>query len=246
MPGAVDARTDQEPRPDDGSAGQIDEASVRGEQALASLSSIVPTPTPSCGTTSPRAMWICGRCSPASFRKTGPRMAARLGVMDPIVDALLAGEAVTIHRYELPDFHEQAPPRGGDPGDLLTLGPDDVLRPFDASPFSGGAACPLPSTTYGGHRHPQSAAAAPPNRGAPDAATSWRCPPSWRPGAPASTPPARAAPGRRVATPWPRPGGWVVAAAAPAATWAARRSGRRPHRTGAGHAAGCAATDGSG
>lgn len=57
----------------------------------------------------------------------------------PIVDALLAGEAVTIHRYELPDSHEQAPPRGGDPGDLLTLGPDDVLRPFDRSTLQRGS-----------------------------------------------------------------------------------------------------------
>jgi hypothetical protein len=46
---------------------------------------------------------------------------------------LLGGEAVTIHRYELPDDHPQAAPLGGDPGDLLTLGADDVLRPFDRS-----------------------------------------------------------------------------------------------------------------
>jgi hypothetical protein len=54
-------------------------------------------------------------------------------IWTPIVDALLGGEAVTVHRYELPAAHPQAPPHGGDPGDLLTLGADDVLRPFDRS-----------------------------------------------------------------------------------------------------------------
>ena len=38
-------------------------------------------------------------------------------------------------RYELPD-HPQAPPHGGDPGDRLELGADDVLRPID-EPHSG-------------------------------------------------------------------------------------------------------------
>ena len=46
----------------------------------------------------------------------------------PMIDALLGGEAVTFSRYELPSDHPQAPPHGGHPSDLLTLGADDVLR----------------------------------------------------------------------------------------------------------------------
>ena len=45
------------------------------------------------------------------------------------VDALAAGEAVRIHRFELPDGHPMAPPHGGRPTDDLELGADDVVRP---------------------------------------------------------------------------------------------------------------------
>lgn len=44
------------------------------------------------------------------------------------VDALLDGEEITFSRYELPDWHPEAPCHGGNPGDSFTLGPDDVLR----------------------------------------------------------------------------------------------------------------------
>ena len=47
----------------------------------------------------------------------------------PLIDALLGGEAVTFHRYELPPDHPQAAPHGGNPTDTLELGADDVLRP---------------------------------------------------------------------------------------------------------------------
>jgi hypothetical protein len=43
------------------------------------------------------------------------------------VDALMAGKAVTLHRYELPPDHSQS--TAGHPSDLLVLGADDVLRP---------------------------------------------------------------------------------------------------------------------
>lgn len=44
------------------------------------------------------------------------------------LDALLEGRAVQLHRYDLPDWHDQSPVNGGDPGDMFELGPDDVLR----------------------------------------------------------------------------------------------------------------------
>jgi hypothetical protein len=50
-------------------------------------------------------------------------------IWTPIVDALLGGRAVRISRYELPDWHNESPKHGGDPGDRFELGPDDVLRP---------------------------------------------------------------------------------------------------------------------
>ena len=43
------------------------------------------------------------------------------------VDPLLAGEAVLVHRYELPEGHPLA--MAGHPSDYLVLGADDVLRP---------------------------------------------------------------------------------------------------------------------
>jgi hypothetical protein len=43
------------------------------------------------------------------------------------VDPLVAGEAVLVHRYELPDGHPQL--MAGHPSDYLVLGADDVLRP---------------------------------------------------------------------------------------------------------------------
>jgi hypothetical protein len=47
----------------------------------------------------------------------------------PLIDALLDGEAIEFHRFELPPDHPQAPPHGGNPTDTLELGSDDVLRP---------------------------------------------------------------------------------------------------------------------
>ncbi len=45
------------------------------------------------------------------------------------VDPLIAGAAVRLRRYELPDGHPMGPPHGGHPCDTLELGADDVLRP---------------------------------------------------------------------------------------------------------------------
>jgi hypothetical protein len=50
------------------------------------------------------------------------------GQLSGRVDALAAGEAVTLHRYELPDDHPMAPPQGGHPCDNLLLDADNVLR----------------------------------------------------------------------------------------------------------------------
>jgi hypothetical protein len=44
------------------------------------------------------------------------------------VDPLIAGAAVRLHRYELPDGHRMGPPHGGHPCDSLELGADNVLR----------------------------------------------------------------------------------------------------------------------
>ena len=44
------------------------------------------------------------------------------------IDPLIAGKAVTLHRYELPDGHPMAAPHGGHPSVNLVLGADDVLR----------------------------------------------------------------------------------------------------------------------
>ena len=49
------------------------------------------------------------------------------------VDPLVAGEAVLVNRYELPDGHPLAAPAGGHPCDWLELGADDVLRLADRS-----------------------------------------------------------------------------------------------------------------
>jgi hypothetical protein len=48
------------------------------------------------------------------------------------IDALLDGREVTISRFQLPDWHEESPKFGGDPGDRFTLGPDDILRPYES------------------------------------------------------------------------------------------------------------------
>ena len=44
------------------------------------------------------------------------------------VDPLIAGAAVPLRRFELPDGHQMAPPHGGHPCDSLELGVDNVLR----------------------------------------------------------------------------------------------------------------------
>ena len=48
------------------------------------------------------------------------------------IDALLDGREVTINRYQLPDWHDESPKHGGDPADRFTLGPDDILRPYES------------------------------------------------------------------------------------------------------------------
>lgn len=48
------------------------------------------------------------------------------------IDALLDGRPVTINRYQLPDWHEESPKHGGNPADRFTLGPDDILRPYES------------------------------------------------------------------------------------------------------------------
>jgi hypothetical protein len=49
------------------------------------------------------------------------------------VDALLEGKAITFHRYELPDGHPMEAPHGGRPNDLLEIGEDDVVRPYESA-----------------------------------------------------------------------------------------------------------------
>jgi hypothetical protein len=44
------------------------------------------------------------------------------------VDALAAGRAVSLHRFELPPGHPLSAPAAGRPCDLLTLGEDNVIR----------------------------------------------------------------------------------------------------------------------
>jgi len=44
------------------------------------------------------------------------------------VEALSAGEACALHRYQLPDNHPAAQHYAGSPSDVLELGVDDVLR----------------------------------------------------------------------------------------------------------------------
>jgi hypothetical protein len=46
------------------------------------------------------------------------------------VDAIAAGEAITLSRYQLPPDHPQAAPHGGHPCDDLLLDEHDVLRPI--------------------------------------------------------------------------------------------------------------------
>jgi hypothetical protein len=46
----------------------------------------------------------------------------------PVIDALIDQKPVKFRRFELPENHSMAPPHGGNPGDLLELGSDDVLR----------------------------------------------------------------------------------------------------------------------
>ena len=49
----------------------------------------------------------------------------------PTIDALRENRAVLIPRFELPYDHPMSPKYGGDPGDHLELGADDILRPYD-------------------------------------------------------------------------------------------------------------------
>jgi len=44
------------------------------------------------------------------------------------VDALLEGEAIRFHRFELPPDHPLSAPYAGHPCDSLELGTDNVLR----------------------------------------------------------------------------------------------------------------------
>jgi hypothetical protein len=44
------------------------------------------------------------------------------------IDALIDGDDVAIHRYELPDSHPQAAGKSGHPSDYLVLGADDIVR----------------------------------------------------------------------------------------------------------------------
>jgi hypothetical protein len=48
--------------------------------------------------------------------------------LSKMVDPLEAGAEVDICRYELPEGHPRAAPRGGHPSDTLMLGADNVVR----------------------------------------------------------------------------------------------------------------------
>ena len=47
------------------------------------------------------------------------------------VDVLLEGKPFRLHRFQLPDWHNESTRYGGSPHDDFELGADDVLRPYD-------------------------------------------------------------------------------------------------------------------
>ena len=50
----------------------------------------------------------------------------------PNLHALESGQAVSFHRFELPDGHRLGPPDAGHPCDTLELGEDNVVRDLTA------------------------------------------------------------------------------------------------------------------
>ena len=52
------------------------------------------------------------------------------------VDALMEGREVLLSRDDLPAWHPESTRHGGRPDDRFTLGPDDVLRPYESPRFT--------------------------------------------------------------------------------------------------------------
>jgi hypothetical protein len=54
------------------------------------------------------------------------------------VDALAAGKAVLLSRYQLPPGHALCAPAAGRPSDALELGEDNVVRPYERALATDG------------------------------------------------------------------------------------------------------------